>query len=151
MPIRDEENKQWLCEVCRTTFKYKKDAKDCEEVHEWWKSWGRGEIEDQALADFLGISVDSIRDMTRGGHDPTISEKIPGKRTPFHGSVGTLENITKMHSDGRTQVPHTIRNEMGLKDGDRVYWYKSPDGRFYIDNQQVTSNFPKGKEIRVAR
>lgn len=154
MPIRDENNKKWLCEGCKTSFKYKKEAKACEQKHkvqEWLKAWANNEIDDQELADFLGIDVESVRLMTVGGIDVTLSEKKPGERMMFHGGIGTLENITKMHSDGRTQVPHTIRKEMGLKDGDTVYWYKSPDGRFYIDNIQVTSDFPRGKEILVNR
>ena len=151
MPIRDENSKKWLCEGCKTSFKYKKEAKACEQRHKWLKAWAVGEITDEQLADFMGIHVESVKAMTLGGVDVTLSEKKPGERTMFQGGIGILENITKMHSDGRTQVPHTIRKEMGLKDGDTVYWYKSPDGRFYIDNIQVTSDFPRGKEISVDR
>ena len=151
MPLRDEENKQWLCEVCRTIYKYKKDAKACEQRHRWLKAWADGKINDQELADFLGIDVESVRLMTLGGSDATLSPKKPGESKIFQGGMGVLVNITQLHSSGRTQVPYQIRQAMGLQDGDTVYWYKSPDGRFYIDNQQVTSEGFVGKQIRVAR
>ena len=151
MPIRDEVNKKWLCEECRTIWPFKRDAKKCEKTHEMWKSWARDEITTEDLAEYLEIDPDSIRDMTRGGHDPTLSEKIAGERTLFQGGMGTLVNITQLHSNGRTQVPFQIRNEMGVQDGDPIYWYRSPDGRYYIDHRQITDDFPVGKQIRVAR
>ena len=151
MPIRDDKNKQWICEICKSPFKYKKDVNACEKRHKWLRAWANNEITDEQLADFMGIHVASVEAMTLGGGDATLSEKKPGESMIFHGGMGTLVNITQLHSQGRTQVPYQIRQTMGLKDGDTVYWYKSPDGRFYIDNEQVTSDFPRGKEIRVAR
>ena len=115
------------------------------------KAWADGEIDDQKLADYLGIAVESVVMMTRGGSDATLTEKRPGEHKIFQGGMGVLVNITKLHSEGRTQVPYQVRDEMGLNDGDTVYWYRSPDGRFYIDNHQVTLEGFTGKQIRVAR
>ena len=150
MPIKSEDG-TWICENCRTGFQYKKDAEACEERHRWLKSWAEGEITDQQLADFMDISVESVHAMTLGGSKPKLSQKIAGERNVFQGGTGILVNITTVTGNGKTQIPHTIRSNMGIKDGDNIFWYMASDGKYYIDNQQVTDNFSQGKQVRVAR
>lgn len=42
-------------------------------------------------------------------------------------------NITKVHSNGRVQIPIEIRKDMGLSDGDKVYWFQDSLGRVFIE------------------
>lgn len=44
---------------------------------------------------------------------------------------GTIVGVRKVQDKGRIQIPKKIREEMGLSDGDAVYWV-SRDGRYYI-------------------
>ena len=42
-------------------------------------------------------------------------------------------NITKVHSNGRVQIPIEIRKELELSDGDKVYWFQDSQGRVFIE------------------
>ncbi len=45
---------------------------------------------------------------------------------------GIIIGVRQVQDRGRIQIPKRIRDEMNLKDGDSVYWIKSPDGKYYI-------------------
>jgi len=47
-------------------------------------------------------------------------------------STEGLVAVTRMHGRGRVQVPSEIINDLVLKDGDKIAWYKSSDGTFYM-------------------
>lgn len=152
MPTKSDTGKGWTCDTCQTQHHYKRDATFCEKRHEAQKAWAAGEITDQQYADFLEIDIESVREMTRGGTSLRSTAKQPGiQDEQFYGTKGVFVNITQVHSQGRTQIPHQIRAAMGIKDGDNLFWYKGPDGRYYIDNQQITQTPMTGKQIRVAR
>ena len=40
--------------------------------------------------------------------------------------------VRQLQDRGRIQVPNKIRKELGLVEGEDVYWIKGLDGRFYI-------------------
>ena len=42
-------------------------------------------------------------------------------------------NITKVHSNGRVQIPIEIRKELELSDGDKVYWFQDSQDRVFIE------------------
>jgi len=45
---------------------------------------------------------------------------------------GVIIAVRRVQDRGRIQIPKEIKKELGLKDGDFVYWVKSGDGKFYI-------------------
>jgi len=45
----------------------------------------------------------------------------------------TVINITKVHSNGRVQIPIEIRKELKLSDGDKVYWFQDSQDRVFIE------------------
>ena len=51
-----------------------------------------------------------------------VSQKIEGE---FIG-------VRQLQNRGRLQVPVAIRRDMGLTDGDHVYWIKTRDGKYCI-------------------
>ena len=152
MPTKSDTGKGWTCNTCGTWQHYKRDASFCEKRHETQKAWAAGEITDQQYADFLEVSLESVQEMTLGGTSLRSAPKKPGVQDEqFYGTKGVFVNITVVHSQGRTQIPHQVRSAMGLRDGDNLFWYRGPDGRYYIDNQQITQTPMTGKSIRVAR
>jgi len=42
-------------------------------------------------------------------------------------------DITKVHSNGRVQIPVEIRRGMGLSDGNKVCWFQDSKGRVFIE------------------
>ena len=42
-------------------------------------------------------------------------------------------DITKVHSNGRVQIPVEIRKDMELSDGDKVCWFQDSLGYVYIE------------------
>ena len=58
-------------------------------------------------------------------------ERRPGFRV-FRRVDGVIVAVRKMQDRGRIQVPKEVRQELGLSDGDTVYWVRSRDGKFYI-------------------
>ena len=54
------------------------------------------------------------------------SRKIYPKKYP-------MECISKVHSKGRVQIPLEIRNELNLKDGDKVLWFMNFDGKICLE------------------
>jgi len=42
-------------------------------------------------------------------------------------------DITKVHSNGRVQIPVEIRKDMELSDGDKVRWFQNSQGHFCIE------------------
>ena len=149
MPSRSETGTGWICDTCRTPHHYKRDASFCEKHHVIQAAWSSNEVTDQQYAEFLGVTVESVREMTLGGTSIRFEPKQPGvKAAQFYGSKGVFINVTQVHSQGRTQIPHQIRGALGLKDGDYLYWYKGPDGMYYIDNRPITQN-PMGGKFTV--
>jgi AbrB family looped-hinge helix DNA binding protein len=45
----------------------------------------------------------------------------------------TIIAISRVHSNGRVQVPKEIRVRLNLEDGDKVVFIEGEDGRIYID------------------
>jgi AbrB family looped-hinge helix DNA binding protein len=41
--------------------------------------------------------------------------------------------ISRVHSNGRVQVPKEVRVRLNLEDGDKVAFIEGEDGRIYID------------------
>jgi len=42
-------------------------------------------------------------------------------------------NITRVHSNGRVQIPVEIREELKLSDGDKDYWFQDSQDRVFIE------------------
>ena len=58
-------------------------------------------------------------------------ERRPGFRVTRRVD-GVIVAVRKMQDRGRIQIPKEVRQELGLSDGDTVYWVRSRDGKFYI-------------------
>ena len=41
-------------------------------------------------------------------------------------------DITKIHSNGRVQIPIEVRRQLNISDGDKIIWFKEL-GRIYIE------------------
>jgi AbrB family looped-hinge helix DNA binding protein len=56
------------------------------------------------------------------------------RRTPL-STYGweTIIAISRMHSNGRVQVPKEVRVRLNLEDGDKVVFIEGEDGRIYVD------------------
>jgi len=52
-------------------------------------------------------------------------------------------DITKVHSNGRTQIPSEIREKKGLSDGDKVRWFQDSLGHTCIE--KVGAEIKKGR------
>ena len=133
MPTRDEKAKQWKCDTCGTAFKYKRDATTCEKKHRLMKAWADDEISDQQLADGLGISIESVQEMK--GESRTRSHQA---------GQGNFIAATQIYGNGRAQIPFKIRNELGLEDGSHIFWFKGPDGRFYV-GASASMDYQRGR------
>lgn len=44
----------------------------------------------------------------------------------------TLIDVVKVHGHGRVVIPQDVRNEMKVKDGDKMAFYRDFEGRFFI-------------------
>lgn len=40
--------------------------------------------------------------------------------------------VRQLQDRGRLQVPKEVREDLGLVEGDQVYWIKGLDGRIYV-------------------
>jgi len=59
--------------------------------------------------------------------------KMPTYRYKVRQEIkGRIIGVRQVQDRGRIQIPKDIRRKLDLKDGDKVYWVYSPDGRFYI-------------------
>ena len=45
---------------------------------------------------------------------------------------GEILGVRTLQNRGRIQVPKKVRDILGLKDGDSIYWVQGLDGRLYI-------------------
>ena len=45
---------------------------------------------------------------------------------------GTILGVRQLQDRGRLQVPKEVREDLGLVEGDQVYWIKGLDGRIYV-------------------
>ena len=54
-------------------------------------------------------------------------------------------NITKVHSNGRVQIPIEIREELELSDGDKIYWFQDSEGRVFIEKLGAKRERKKGR------
>ena len=45
----------------------------------------------------------------------------------------TVIDITKVHSNGRVQIPVEVRKDLELSDGDKVCWLQDSQGRVFIE------------------
>ena len=58
---------------------------------------------------------------------------MPGQRYTVTPDIkGEIIGVRTVQNRGRLQIPKKIRDLIGLKDGDSVYWLRGLDGRFYI-------------------
>jgi len=49
-----------------------------------------------------------------------------------HEIKGTILGVRQLQDRGRLQVPKDVREDLGLVEGDDVYWIKGLDGRIYV-------------------
>lgn len=155
MPTYDRSQRLWFCDGCGASYQKKPEALACEALHVAWKDWAEGKIPDLQLAKRLGypvgteqekeIALQRIRDFTTGGRDHTFQEKVAGAPAPaFGGAKGNLVDMTTMHSGGRVQVPAQIRKQLGLQDGNNVFWYEIK-GRYFISSRELSITYQRGK------
>lgn len=163
MPTYDRSQRTWVCNECGSVHQKKPEALACEVLHGAWKDWAKAERETEAegrvidlqFAKMLGypvatkqeqeIALMRIKDLTIGGRDHTFQEKVAGAPAPaFGGAEGTLVDMTTMHSQGRVQVPAQIRRELGLQDGDNVFWYRL-EGRYFVSSRELAASYQRGK------
>lgn len=45
---------------------------------------------------------------------------------------GEILGVRAVHNRGRVQVPKKVRDIIGLKEGDSIYWIQGLDGRIHI-------------------
>jgi len=45
---------------------------------------------------------------------------------------GTILGVTHVQPRGRIQIPKSVRDKLGVKERDPVYWIECPDGRITI-------------------
>lgn len=160
--------KGWICEVCNTFYPEKRMATFCERRHATLQQYRAGNIDELEVAKAWGYDLSTpekkakaleivrnmVADMEIGGVDlqPKVADAPP---RPFTGGVGRLLAVTKMHSNGRIQVPIDIRNAMHVRDeqtgqmrpiqdGDPVYWYELNE-RFFIREAVEDSGWRTGK------
>jgi len=58
---------------------------------------------------------------------------MPAQRYTVTADIkGEIMGVRKIQDRGRLQIPKKVRDLIGLKDGDSVYWIQGLDGRFYI-------------------
>lgn len=168
MPTWDRSQRMWFCDGCGASHQKKPEALACEALHGAWKDWAKADpnqteaerkITDLQLATMLGypvgteqeqkIALQRIRDLTTGGRDYTFQEKVAGAPAPaFGGAKGNLVDMTTMHSGGRVQVPAQIRRQLGLQDGQNVFWYEL-GGRYFISPRELSTTYQRGKWITV--
>lgn len=159
MPTYDRSQRMWFCDECGAPHKRKPEALTCEARHGAWTDWGEGKITDLQLATMLGypvgteqeqkIALQRIRDFTTGGRDSTFQPKVAGAPAPaFGGAKGNLVDMNTMHSGGRVQVPAQIRRNLGLQDGQNVFWYEL-GGRYFISPRELSTTYQRGKWITV--
>lgn len=155
MPTYDRSQRMWFCDGCGAAHQKKPEATACEALHVAWTDWSAGKIPDLQLAKRLGypvvtkqeqeIALKRIKDLTTGGRDHTFQEKVAGAPSPaFGGAKGILIDMTKMHSNGRVQVPAQIRRQLGLQDGNNVFWYEL-GGRYFISPRELSTTYQRGK------
>jgi AbrB family looped-hinge helix DNA binding protein len=54
--------------------------------------------------------------------------------------VDNVYAITKVYGRGRTQIPDEVRNQLGLRDGDKVIWY-ADGSRICIKKKMILYSF----------
>lgn len=58
---------------------------------------------------------------------------MPSQRYTVTADIkGEIMGVRTIQDRGRLQIPKKVRDLIGLKDGDSVYWIHGLDGRFYI-------------------
>lgn len=138
----------FVCEGCRTAYPSRDEAALCEQRHDLMQRWREGKVDDLAVAQGLGLPVDtpankaislrSVRNMLQKGADTSLkAETLVG--ASMRESPPIFMGTTKIHGDGRTQIPATIRSLWGLKDDDFVHWYRQGDS-ILITPQSYTAS-----------
>lgn len=122
-----------------------------EKVHQALEAYARGEADELAVAEAMGLdlstekaqlsAIQSIRNMTLSGASPRINSA--GSR------VSTFHGVTMLHGVGRTQVPRRIRDTLGLRDGDYVFWYEV-DGMIVLSPHEMSTDWMKGNVTYMA-
>lgn len=126
----------YVCEGCGSAYLTRGEAETCEGKHTLFRRWEKGEVDDLEVAEGLGLPVDtphdkevslrSVRNMLQGGADTSLKADTM-KGAVMREAPPVLVAVTKLHGDGRVQVPVAVRNIWGVGDGDFVFWYRQGD------------------------
>jgi len=128
--------RRYVCSGCGAGYSTKKQVERCEGRHRLFTLWGEGKVDDLAVAEGLGLPTDtpeakktslrSVRNMLMKGADSSLSvETLRG--VSMRVAPPIFMAVTKIHGDGRVQVPAEIRGIWGAADGDFVFWYRQGD------------------------
>lgn len=138
----------FVCEGCRTAYPSRDEAAVCEQRHDLMQRWREGKVDDLAVAQGLGLPVDtpenkaislrSVRNMLQKGADTSLkAETLVG--VTMREAPPLFVGTTRIHGDGRTQIPAAIRSAWGAKDDDFVHWYRQGDTIILVPHQQVAA------------
>ena len=58
-------------------------------------------------------------------------------------SIEGLIEVCKVYARGRVQIPSEIRDELGLKDGSKIAWFRDSDGTIYIKKVEKSVRYSK--------
>ena len=114
-----------------------------EKIHRALEAYARGEADELAVAEAMGLdtstekaqltAIQSVRNMSGA----SVKTSSTGPR------VSTFRGVTKLHGDGRTQVPREIRDILGLRDGDYVFWYEV-SGMYVLSPREMNVDWMRG-------
>ena len=45
---------------------------------------------------------------------------------------GEIRGVRRVQDHGRVQIPRMVRDKLGIKDGDQIYWMEESDGKIYV-------------------
>jgi bifunctional DNA-binding transcriptional regulator/antitoxin component of YhaV-PrlF toxin-antitoxin module len=131
-------------------------SSDEERVHKTLEAYARGEIDELSVAEELHLdtstektqmsAIQSVRNMMLSGASPTLDTK---KAYTMGDRASTFHGVTTLHGEGRTQVPRRIRDALGLRDGDYVFWYEV-DGMIVLSPHEMSTDWMRGNVTYMA-
>ena len=87
-----------------------------------FQDYYEGKIDELGLARKLGFPTKTKKEQKES--EQKILDMTPERSPlPFTGGAGIFIDSTKVTSGGKTQIPAVIRNNWGLKDGDKLLWF----------------------------
>lgn len=144
----------WICDFCGKPYSNESEVALCEGHHIAVQEFKDGKLNEVGLAQRLGFDVSTpqaqenavknIQNMFTGGSDYLLGDKTPGVFKPHLNVSGRFIGTTKVHGNGKAQIPFDIRVALGLKDEDFIFWYEF-DGRYYISPSEEMRPWVKGK------